>query len=269
MNKQLYRLKISNFRKFFVFGVFALILTGCGDDADQENTPATMVTDANAEEVIAEQQAQTEAQAESPAPEMPSEPQADAGFLNYDMVLGDPNAPVEIIEYASITCNHCATFHTQVLPRIKENYIDTGKAKIVMRSFLLNGIDAQGSAISRCVPEKRYFMFMNALYERQTQWYDIPEYQRLSGLHDQQTANQMFIAHTMEELSKIARQVGLNKAKIDACIANEEIGQYLFSIYQEGVQKYKVDATPTIIVNGNKTGNDYGSIERAIEQALN
>ena len=116
--------------------------------------------------------------------------------------------------------------------------------------------------------EKRYFKFVDAIYKRQTQWYNIAEYQRLSGLHDARTANQMFVEHTMGEVTKIARQVGMNEKKIQACLANEKIGEYLFSVHQEGVQKHKVSATPTIIVNGSKTSNDYNSIEKAIEAAL-
>lgn len=189
-------------------------------------------------------------------------------FLDQDMILGDVNAPVEVIEYASVTCNHCATFHNNVLPRIKEKYVDTGKVKVVVRSFLLNQVDVAVSQLTRCVSEKRYFKFVDAIYERQTQWYDFAEYQRLSGLHDARTANGMFVDHIIGEVSKIARQVGLNEKKIQACIANEEIGKYLFSVNQEAVQKYKVEATPTIIVNGNKTNNDYASIEKAIEAAL-
>ncbi len=267
MNKQLYKLISGKFKKLVFVGFFALLTTSCGQESAQEQA-ATDASEANAGETVQEQITETIEQTSAEVEETLEQPESDAGFLNRDMVLGDPNAPVEIIEYASITCNHCATFHNNVLPRIKEKYVDTGKAKIVVRSFLLNGIDAQGSAISRCVPERRYFAFMDALFERQTEWYDIPEYQRLSGLHDQQTAGQMFVEHTMSEISKIARQVGLNQAKIDECATNEVIGEYLFSIYQEAVDKYKVNSTPTIIVNGNKTNNDYASIERAIEAEL-
>ena len=189
-------------------------------------------------------------------------------FLNQDMVLGDPKAPVEIIEYASLTCNHCATFHNFVLPKIKDKYVDTGKVKVVMRSFLLNAIDASASILTRCVPEKRYFKFMEILFTQQTQWYDISEYQKLSGIHDQRTANNIFVQSTIDKVSKVANRLGINNRKIEACLLNEKIGDYLYSVHQEGIQKYKVTATPTILVNGNKTGNTYAAVEKAIEAAL-
>lgn len=193
---------------------------------------------------------------------------AEMPFLNQDMVLGDPKAPVEIIEYASLTCNHCATFHNFVLPRIKDKYVDTGKVKVVMRSFLLNAIDASASILTRCVPEKRYFKFMELLFTQQTQWYDISEYQKLSGIHDQRTANNIFVQSTIDKVSKVANRLGINNRKIEACLLNEKIGDYLYSVHQEGIQKYKVTATPTILVNGNKTGNTYAAVEKAIEAAL-
>ena len=193
---------------------------------------------------------------------------AEMPFLNQDMVLGDPKAPVEIIEYASLTCNHCATFHNFVLPKIKDKYVDTGKVKVVMRSFLLNAIDASASILTRCVPEKRYFKFMEILFKQQTQWYDISEYQRLSSIHDQRTASNIFVQSTIDKVSKVANRLGVNNRKIEACLLNDKINNYLYSVHQEGIQKYKVTATPTILVNGNKTGNTYAAVEKAIEAAL-
>ena len=238
MIKQLYKRKIAVFFGAVIFGVLTSTLPGCA----QENSDNTQAAEADSA--------------------------AEMAFLDHDMVLGDPNAPVEIIEYASLTCNHCATFHNNVLPRIKEKYVDSGKVKIVMRSFLLNAIDATTTLLTRCVPEQRYFRFMDALFTRQTQWYKFPEYQRLSAIHDARTANMLFVDYTIGEVAKIARQVGMNEKKIQACTANQKISEYIYSIHQEGIEKYKVTATPTIIVNGNKAGNDYASIERAIEAAL-
>ena len=78
----------------------------------------------------------------------------------------------------------------------------------------------------------------------------------------------MFVDSTIGEVSKIARQLGLNNKKIEACFLNDKIGEYLYSVHQEGIQKYKVTATPTILVNGNKTSNTYAAVEKAIEAAL-
>ena len=228
MIKQLYKRKLAVILGAAFLGVFSVALPGCAQENSTEDGAAA------------------------------SEAAVDMPFLDQDMVLGDPNAPVEIIEYASLTCNHCATFHNTVVPRLKEKYVDSGKVKIVMRSFLLNAVDASASLLTRCVPEKRYFKFMEILFAQQTKWYNIPEYQRLSGIHDARTANMMFVDSTIGEVSKIARQLGLN----------DKIGEYLYSVHQEGIQKYKVTATPTILVNGNKTSNTYAAVEKAIEAAL-
>ena len=275
MIKQLYKRKITIFLKMITIGILASFLFGCAEEAEVNEQKSIVAEVTTAKDVVEQVEVvasgnNQEASSEEPAisEEVSVVIKEDAGFLNYDMVLGDVNAPVEIIEYASVTCNHCATFHTQVLPRIKEKYVDNGKVKIVMRSFLLNQVDAKVSLITRCVPDKRYFKFMDAIFERQTQWYNIPEYQRLSSLHDQQTANEMFVDSTMVEVAKIAGQLGVNSKKIETCAANNAIGEYLYSIHQEGVQKHKVTATPTILVNGNKVNNDFASVERAIEAAL-
>tara|TARA_R110002096_G_scaffold435828_1_gene663711 strand:+ start:17607 stop:18326 length:720 start_codon:yes stop_codon:yes gene_type:complete len=238
MIKQLYKRKLAVILGAAFLGVFSVALPGCAQENSTEDGAAA------------------------------SEAAVDMPFLDQDMVLGDPNAPVEIIEYASLTCNHCATFHNTVVPRLKEKYVDSGKVKIVMRSFLLNAVDASASLLTRCVPEKRYFKFMEILFAQQTKWYNIPEYQRLSGIHDARTANMMFVDSTIGEVSKIARQLGLNNKKIEACFLNDKIGEYLYSVHQEGIQKYKVTATPTILVNGNKTSNTYAAVEKAIEAAL-
>ncbi|MCC3862453.1 thioredoxin domain-containing protein [Pseudemcibacter aquimaris] len=265
MTKQLYTPKIGSTIKITLLATASMLLAACGDAADDNQAAADIAQET--------QQAAQSAPAETaqvadttPAETVSAE---EAGFLNHDMVMGDPNAPIEIIEYASLTCNHCATFHNNVLPRIKEKYVDTGKVKIVFRSYMLNAIDMTASSISRCLPERRYFPFMNMLFERQMQWYDVAKYQELSANNDQETANRLFVESVMGEIEKYARQAGLNKAKIDACLANEEVGKYLFEVQQHAVQHYKVNATPTIIINENKVGNDYASIERAIEAALN
>lgn len=87
-----------------------------------------------------------------------------------DKVLGDRDAPVTMIEYSSLTCPHCAHFHTDVLPRIKKEYIDTGKVKLVLRDFPLNQPALIAAQIAHCVPEDRYFGFVSVLFETQAAW---------------------------------------------------------------------------------------------------
>ncbi|MDG1858064.1 MAG: thioredoxin domain-containing protein [Emcibacteraceae bacterium] len=266
MNKQLYTRKIALSFKVALLAGFSVFLSGCGDDAAENKVQETTASTAQ----TTEQAVKTEQAVEAVETVIASEEvtETDAGFLNKEMILGDPNAPVEIIEYASFTCNHCSTFHNNVMPEIKEKYIDTGKAKVVFRSFMLNGIDMQASIISRCMTEKRYFPFTDMMFKRQTEWYNVAQYQELAANNDAETAGKLFVEATMAAVGKYARQAGLNKAKIDACLANEEIPAYLYEIQQDAIEQYKVNATPTIIVNGNKVGSDYNSVERAIEAAL-
>src|SRR5258706_11399400 len=85
-------------------------------------------------------------------------------------VLGNPEAPITIIEYASLTCPHCAEFDKSVLPQIKQTYIDTGKAKLVYRDFPLDATALKASMIARCLPSDRYFAFIDALFKQQNNW---------------------------------------------------------------------------------------------------
>jgi protein-disulfide isomerase len=248
-------------------GVLVLCLSGCADDGENnseitksEVDETAVVTSTQEDDLTNEVASETD-----DAPEIAN----DAGFLNQDMVLGDVNAPVEIIEYASLTCNHCATFHNQILPQIKKEFVDSGKAKVVFRSFLLNGVDAKISQLTRCVPEKRYVPFMNVLFGRQDQWLNFEEQTRLVGLYGQEAANEKFFEYIVTEVEKIAAQVGLNKSKVDACYNNEEVGKYIFSVHQAGIQQYQINSTPTIIVNGKKVnGNSFDAVKEAVENAL-
>ena len=264
MNKQLYTRKMAISLKIALLGGISVLLSGCGDDTAETNTQVSATPAAP----VAEKVVETVEAAVATEVEPVAEATVDVGFLNTDMVIGDPNAPVEIIEYASFTCNHCSTFHNNVMPAIKEKYIDTGKAKVVFRSFMLNGIDMQASVISRCMTEKRYFPFTDMLFKRQTEWYNVGTYQKLAAENEPQVAGQLFTEATMNEVKKYARQAGLNSAKIEACLANENIPAYLYEVQQEAVEQYKVNATPTILVNGNKASNTYASVEQAIEAEL-
>jgi len=263
MFKQLYTRKISKIPSFLAFGIICLFLSSCSEETD-DNQATVAELPAAIVEAAAEVQQETDQVSDDV-----EETVSDEGFLNRDMILGDVNAPVEIIEYASLTCNHCAVFHNQVLPQLKKEYVDTGKAKIVFRSFLLNGIDAKLSQLTRCVSEKRYVPFMNVLFGRQENWLNFDEQARLVSLYGQEAANEKFFDYIVNEVEKIAAQVGLNKSKIEACYNNPEVGKYIFAVQQEGAQKYKINATPTIIVNGEKTnGNSFEAVKDAIEDAL-
>jgi len=162
--------------------------------------------------------------AETPGPTVTSE----------DHVLGKPDAPITIIEYASLTCPHCAEFDKDTLPKLKEAWIDTGKAKLVFRGFPLNGLDVRAQALARCAPPDKYFAFIDTLYQNQRSW----------ALSDPDKA--------MSSLENIGRLGGISPEQFKSCANDPKL---LESIQAQGFaagQDYQVDSTPTFFINGSK-----------------
>ncbi len=153
-----------------------------------------------------------------------------------ERILGDPDAPVEIIEYASLTCPHCAAFHADKLPEIKKQYIDTGKAKLVARDFPFDRLGAMGAMMARCANPSRYHQFIDVLFKQQAVW----------------TRSQ----DPVGELQKIGKLGGLSEEDFIACMENQDLLTGILESRQAGVQQYEVNSTPTFIINGEKvTGN--------------
>lgn len=155
-----------------------------------------------------------------------------------DMVLGDPKAPVTLIEYASVTCPHCAAFNEQVMPAIKEKYIATGKVKLVFREFPTSPANYSliGSVLARCAADKAggseaYFLVTDALFRGQQNW--IKENPR-------------------PELLKIVAQAGMDEAALDKCLERQELVEVINNNAKEGMEKYKIQGTPSFILDGEK-----------------
>jgi protein-disulfide isomerase len=166
-----------------------------------------------------------------------------------DIAYGDPNAPIEIIEYASMTCPHCASFSSSIFPKVKEKYIDTGKVRFLFRNLVTNQVDLAASTIARCTNQEVAQKLTKEFFAKQRDW---------GTSQDPITA-----------LAGIARKAGISRTQFDRCLANTEMHKNLVKIGQDGVKEFNVTATPTIIVNGNKLDN-YGleAIEKAVEAAL-
>lgn len=166
-------------------------------------------------------------------------------------VLGDPDAPVEIIEYASMTCPHCATFHLETLPQIKERYIDTGKAKLVMRDFPLDNRAAAGTLLARCAPPARYFPLIDVMFKQQQVW---------AGAND-----------VLGELARIGKFAGMSQSDVEACFQNEELFQAIVQKRQEYMAEHDVSSTPTFYINGEKISGaqPFSTFEEVIEKHLN
>ena len=149
--------------------------------------------------------------------------------------LGDENAPVTIIEYASATCPHCAAFHAETYPALKREFIDTGQVRLAMREFPFDQLSLAAFMLARCAPEERYFGVIDLLFERQREW----------------TGGQ-----PKAELFAIAKLAGFGEKQFEACLKNEEIARGIIATKDHAAQQLGVDSTPTFFVNGTKyTGN--------------
>lgn len=174
---------------------------------------------------------------------------APAAPVQYEeRVMGDPDAPVTIIEYSSLTCPHCATFHADVLPEVKEQYIDTGKAKLIFRDFPLDPVAAAAALISRCVPEDNYFKFLDVLFSTQDQW---------AGSRDPLAALQGY-----------ARLSGLPGDRLEQCLTDQALFDAIQSVKTQGQQEFGVTGTPTLIVDGTVL-RAYTQLPEALAKATN
>jgi protein-disulfide isomerase len=149
-----------------------------------------------------------------------------------DRILGEPNAPVTIFEYASLTCPHCAEFDADTLPKIKANWIDTGKAKLIFRDYPLDQVALRAAILARCAPPDRFFAFIDALFHSQTTW---------STSRD-----------TREALEHIARLGGIAPDQFDQCMSDQKAADSIVAERLVAQDQYGVDSTPTFFVNGTK-----------------
>jgi len=151
-----------------------------------------------------------------------------------DMALGPANAAVTITEYASMTCPHCAAFNADVFPKIKSEYIDTGKIRYVFREFPLDIKAAAGSVLSRCIAKddaNKYFAVTDLLFKTQADW---------------------VMKNTTESLIRIGKQAGLTQDQIEACLRDQSLLDKLAADQKYAAEVLKVDSTPTFFINGEK-----------------
>lgn len=165
-----------------------------------------------------------------------------------DHVLGKPDAPVTIIEYASLTCPHCAEFDRDTLPKIKADWIDTGKAKLVFRIFPLNGLDLRAAVLADCAPPERYFAFVDELYRSQDTW-------ARAGDPEQALAN-------------IGRLGGVSEDKFKSCLADKKRVDAIAAQGFTAQKAYGVDSTPTFFINGVKPDKNGALPYEAFNQLL-
>ncbi|MEL6373083.1 MAG: DsbA family protein [Pseudomonadota bacterium] len=148
-----------------------------------------------------------------------------------DIVLGDENAPVTIIEYASLTCGACAAFHSRVLPDLKKKYIDTKKAKLIVREFPLDSLAGGAAMLARCAGKDQAYPLLEILFEKRRDW---------------------ITADPVPALEKIAKQVGFTKKAFDTCLDDQKLLDKIKAIRARASRTFQVSSTPTFFVNGKK-----------------
>jgi len=151
-----------------------------------------------------------------------------------DMALGPANASVTITEYASLTCPHCSAFNETVFPKIKSEYIDTGKVRYVFREFPLDIKAAAGSMLSRCIAKDdsgKYFAVTDMLFRQQNDW---------------------VTKNTTETLTRIGKQAGLSQQAVEDCLKNQALLDKIAADQKYAAEVLRVDSTPTFFINGEK-----------------
>ena len=169
-----------------------------------------------------------------------------------DMVLGAEDAPVTIIEYASYTCPHCATFHEGSFKQLKKDYIDTGKVKFIYREVYFDRYGLWASMIARCGGPEKFFGITDLIFAGQSDW---------ARAGDASTI--------VDELRKIGRLAGIENETLEACLQDGAKAQTLVAWYQEKTEADGIDSTPSFIINGKPVANQsYADFSAAIDAEL-
>ncbi|HXO01743.1 MAG TPA: DsbA family protein [Stellaceae bacterium] len=185
--------------------------------------------------------------AQAPAKPPPTASQANPLELTPgDRLLGNPDAPVTIVEYASLTCPHCAHFAVDVLPKLKAKWIDTGKAKLVLRDYPLDEPALRAAMIARCAPPDKFYAFIDTLFGAQQKWVLAKDYEAA--------------------LARLALLGGMTKKDFDACLANKSVEDKVLQSRLVATEQLGVNATPTFFINGTKF--DGAPEEDALDAAI-
>lgn len=199
-----------------------LFLSSCSNSEDEATTAETADTT-------------TTASVDAPPPQgtVDMEKLLEPGALP-DKSLGDRDAPVTIVEYASMTCSHCANFSNTTFPKLKEEYIDTGKVYFIMREFPFDPRAEAGFMLARCAADK-YFPMVEVLFEKQENWAPVK--------------------NASEPLLQIAKLAGFTKESFEACLTDQTLLENIRAVRARG-EEFGVDATPTFFINGKKYSGD-------------
>ena len=159
---------------------------------------------------------------------------ADAG-PDGDIMVGSDKAPVTVIEYASMTCPHCAHFSETTFPELQKRYIDTGKVRFIFREFPLDPLAAAGFMLARCAGKDKFMPIVETLFAKQPEW---------------------IVKEPLQPLKEIAKQFGIGETEFNECLANQKLLDGIQNVRDHAAQKLGVNSTPTFFVNGKKLVGD-------------
>jgi protein-disulfide isomerase len=211
-------------------GISVFFLLKAPESRADTTTPPSSATDAVSHPPVAPAAPATPAA--SATPDLLAAPAAskiDVAAAMKDRVLGSESAPVTIIEYASLTCPHCAHFEKEILPEVKKRLIDTGKAKLIYRDFPLDQFALKAAMMARCIPADKYYNMIELLFDNQDRWTKAKD--------------------PMEGLAQLGSLAGMSDADFKSCTENHDLETAILTHMQEAQNKYKAQSTPTFIFN--------------------
>ena len=149
-----------------------------------------------------------------------------------DRILGNPDAPITIVEYASLTCPHCAHFTNDVLPELKKKWIDTGKAKLVLRDYPLDEPALRAAMVARCAPPDKYYAYIDTFFGAQEKWVTARDYR--------------------DALARLVKLGGMSREEFDNCLKNTALENKIVEGRLIASKELDVNSTPTFFINGTK-----------------
>lgn len=168
-----------------------------------------------------------------------------------DISVGKADAPITVVEYASMTCGHCANFHNKIFPQIKEKYIDTGKVRLIMREFPLDNLAAAASMLARCAGGDKVYPLITVLFAKQDEWAFVR-------------------TDPKPELFKVAQQAGFTQESFDKCLTDQKLLDDVVATRTRASDTFGVSSTPTFFINGKKLagGGSFDDFEKAFAPIL-
>ena len=154
------------------------------------------------------------------------------GLTKDDRILGNPDAPITIVEYASLTCPHCAHFANEVLPELKKKWIDTGKVKLVLRDYPLDEPALRAAMIARCAPPDRFYAYVDTFFGAQEKWVTAQDYR--------------------DALARLVKLGGMSRDEFDNCLKNTALENKIVETRLVASKELDVNSTPTFFINGTK-----------------